>query len=358
MNDIQIRRGVAWICKKIEEFKLDLKGLTIYTEIGSGNYAFTPAICLLAGADYVEAVTGDFLALNIVEVVEVLRYCGFNVDIHTLAGIYAGEKFNIHYKKREENVKKADIITNLGYVRPIDKQMISWMKPTAVISLMYDTKELRPQDVDIQACKKKEILALGLNEEAPPIDMMRYGGFLATKLMFDCGLEVHKDEVLVVGKGRLSFNIWSFFRNNKTRVSFMINRGSSLKFPTLDAIIIADNEMKELLIGEGGWIKPSVLAKENPNIQIIHICGRIDEESIRAAGLSLYPEIPRPAGYMSFTGNYLGPKLTLEMIIGGLKVGEIMARNRMIYPSLRYAYLASLNNPLVMDIQGGYFDGR
>ena len=48
-------------------------------------------------------------------------------------------KIKIHTVKTLDIVSRADIVTNLGFVRPIDKRFISYMKSTAVVPLMFET---------------------------------------------------------------------------------------------------------------------------------------------------------------------------------------------------------------------------
>ena len=64
----------------IEENQLDLQGLTILTEMGSGAYVTTPLLAALAGADQVYALTQDSVygaAADIATVgAEFARFCG------------------------------------------------------------------------------------------------------------------------------------------------------------------------------------------------------------------------------------------------------------------------------------------
>ena len=72
-------------------------------------------------------------------------------------------------------VAQADIITNSGHVRPIDAEMIGWMKPTAVIPLMYEAWEFRDADLDLAACQRRGIVVAGTNERHPAISTCRGG---------------------------------------------------------------------------------------------------------------------------------------------------------------------------------------
>ena len=264
-------------------------------------------------------------------------------------------------------MQEADIVTNSGFVRPIDKKTISAMKETAVIPLMFETWEFRKEDVDLDFCKQKKILVLGTNEERPPMDMMRYSGFLINKLMFECGMGVHKDKILVLGSGRIGNNIARFMRSNKIDFRWISLDNNILKENKLylsriedvkselsdfDAVIIAENYHNVEIIGKEGLIKTEELSRKNPLIQIIHICGSVDFEDIKTHNLSIYPEYFMPFGHMTVSADYIGPKATIELNIAGLKVGEIMARNRLKY-DLITAYRESIKHPLVDDFREG-----
>ena len=295
--------------------------------------------------------------------VRAVIFCGTASITRTLNIQNIHDKIEVVDVKRREHLQEADIVTNSGFVRPIDQNTLSMMKTTAVISLMYETWEFREADIDLESCHSKGILVLGTVEECPPMDIMRYSGFLASKLLFECGMGVHKDNVLILGSGRLGNNLAHFMGVNGIDFSWIsldahvraenrqylseieeVKRGLS-KF---DAIIVGEHYHSIELIGENGIIKTDVLSEENPLVQIIHICGNINVDDIKKYGLYVYPEHVMPFGYMSTLVDYLGPKATIELNIAGLKVGEIMARNRLKYDLVK-AYKESIKHSLVDD---------
>jgi hypothetical protein len=305
VKGIHLKRCEKFIKSRIALFNLDLTDLTVYTELGTGNYAFT---CIIAAMANAKNITRTLNIQNIRDKIEV-------VDV-----------------KRREHLQEADIVTNSGFVRPIDQNTLSMMKPTAVIPLMYETWEIRKEDIDLDYCRSNDILVLGVNEECPPMDIMRYSGFLVSKLMFECGLGVHKDKILILGSGRLGNNLAHFMGVNGIDFSWISlddnvrdeNRQYLSKIEDVkrdlskfDAIVVGENYHNVELIGENGTIKTAELSEKSPLIQIIHICGN-------------------------------GPKATVELNTAGLKVGEIMARNRLKY-NLNRAYKESIKHPLVDD---------
>lgn len=365
MNDIQINRSQHFIEDQIRQFDLDLSDLTIFTELGSNNYAFIPIIAAMANATKVYAIAKTSKYGIYEDILD---------DFRSILTIFKLPKKNevieIVNEKKQKHLAQSDIITNSGFVRPINRSDISVMKSTAVIPLMYETWEFRKEDIDLDYCRDKGILVLGINEECPPIDIMRYSGFLVSKLLFECGFGVHMDKILVLGSGRIGNNIADFFRHNKIDFDWMCldtnirpNNMSFIKsindirknLGTYDAIIAAEIYHNIELIGKNGLISTSELSNKNPLVQIIHICGNIDLKDIKFYRLQIFPESIMPFGYMSATVNYLDPKATLQLLIGGLKVGEIMARNRLKYDFIT-AYKLSTAHPLVNDFNGGYIN--
>ena len=98
-------------------------------------------------------------------------------------------------EKTQDIVAQADIITNSGHVRPINTEMIGWMKPTAVIGLMYEAWEFRPEDVDLIACRLKDIQVAGVNERHPAVDVFSFLGIMAVKLLLDAGIAVYTSHI-------------------------------------------------------------------------------------------------------------------------------------------------------------------
>ena len=328
--------------KAIKNFDLRLDDLTIFTEGATGNYLYTPIASALAGAKHVYAITHDSIYGSAKSVKSLI------MDEAKKLGV--DDKISVIFEKDTVALSKSDIVTNTGFVRPIDKEMISNLKTTAVVPLMYESWEIRKDDIDIDECRRKGIMVFGTNEESPPLDMMRYSGFLVSKLLFESGLGVHMDKILILGSGRIGRNIANFMHNNEIDHTWGdIKSLQDIDLSNYDAIIIAEHYYDSEIIGENGVLKSEDIARINPLIQIIHICGNVDIQDIRKHCLSIHPSSVKPFGYMSVTADYIGPKATIELNVAGLKVGEIMARNRLAYDFLT-AYKKSLEHNLVMKL--------
>ncbi len=128
--------------------KLNLSDLIVFTEAASKNYVVTPIIAAMAGGK-VYAITIDSpygKAKDIGEFTYIFaEFCGVR------------NKIDVVFEKNRKFVEKANIVTNLGFVRPINKKFIEMMNDNTVISLMCEAWEYREGDIDLKECKLKNI---------------------------------------------------------------------------------------------------------------------------------------------------------------------------------------------------------
>lgn len=339
-----VHRAKRLILKALDKFKLNLKGLTVLTEAASGNYIFTPIIAALAGAEKVHAVTRDSRYASAEQVIRntllLANYCGIS------------DRLEIRISLSPEIIGQADIVTNLGFVRPINKEFISHMKETAVIPLMYETWEYREEDLDLAECWGRGIPVLGTNEGTEELETFGYIGYLAMKLAFELDIEVFKSKVVVVGGGYFGKSTVNAFTNAGAKVvNFRITEGDILhsekakdELSNCDLLVFVEHELRDLILGEGGQLTVSELLSINPGISIVHIAGGVDKEAIQKAQIPCRPVHLASSGYMSVTTGYLGPKPIIDLHTAGLKVGEVLARARLKKLSVTGSEKAALND--------------
>jgi hypothetical protein len=313
----------------IAAFHLDLSGLTILTEAASGAYVVTPIIAALAGAHRVVALTGESRYASTDVVIAQTR------ELASLVGVPAAVE--IHTKRSADLFACADIITNLGFLRPIDAAAVEAMKPTAVVPLMCEAWEFRPGDVDTIACQRKGILVLGTDEHHPAVDVFPYSGWLALKLLLEAGIEIHRNRILVVSHDRFGVVI----EENLRRAGVDACLVRSLKgcpctdLRTADALIICDYTREDYVIGPNGDMTASDLAAIAPAVRVVQFAGLIDVPGLQANGIFVYPGDSVPARRMARTLAALGPRPVVELHTAGLKIGEVAAhaRNSMADPA-------------------------
>lgn len=340
------RRPRRLIHEAISKFNLNLKGLVVLTEAASNNFVYTPLIAAIAGAKIVHAITKDS---RYAMADEVTRDTLFIAEQWGIA-----EQLEIHKAVEPDIIKAADIVTNSGFVRPIDSEFISYMKDTAVIPLMFETWEFREHDLDLRACRKRNISVLGTNENMSGLEIFKYIGNLALKLAFELNIEVFGSKVAVVGGGYFGDNVINAFLNAGADViSYRIDGGnnpiteeSKRRLSNCDLLVITEHESRDLILGKSGQISVNELLKVAPGISIVHIAGNVDQEAIRKAGIPCRPAIIAPPGYMSVSLDYLGPKPVIDLQTAGLKVGELLVRARLGGLKVQDAEKEALKNPI------------
>jgi hypothetical protein len=329
-----LERIDALLHRAVREQALDLSGLVVYTEAATGPYLYTPILAALAGASGVYAIAADSRYGTKEHVRDATREAArrWSVD----------DRIVVVFSKTRADVARSDIVTNSGFVRPIDRAMVDWMKPTAVVPLMWEPWEFRAADLDLTACRDRGIPVMGTNEGVRPHDLYPYGGFLAMKLLFELGLEGHKARVMLLGGGvGLGRSIHDHFSRVGIDVAWFSDTepesgpyaDASVYFEAhgadVDVLVVAEHARDQLLLGRGGVLDLDRIRSINPALAIGVISGRLDREALAASGLRFFPPAIAPFGTMSYQGFALGPRPVLELYAAGLKVGEAMARARL-----------------------------
>ena len=326
---MNIKRFEKLIPDAIDTYDLDLSGLTVFTEAASGNYVVTPLIAALAGSDRVFAITRDSRHGKAADI------RNFTLELAQRWGV--DHRIEVVSDKIPSVLSQVDIVTNLGFVRPIDKNMIAHLKPTAVLPLMWETWEFREADLDRAECRRVGIMVLGTNEREVGLDLFTYVGYLAVKLAFELEIEIYRSKVVVIGSSPFGEGSVKIFDKLEANVRYIdLSTGDSLETePTrammrdVDLVVLVEHHSPACLIGSEGQITVDELLALSPHLSIAHIAGNINREEIDSAAIPCLPQKSAAPGYMSVTTDYLGPKPVIALHTAGLKVGEEMARARL-----------------------------
>jgi hypothetical protein len=241
------------------------------------------------------------------------------------------ERIQVVTEKALEVVRQSDIVTNLGFVRPIDMTTVEMMKPTAVIPLMCETWELRSGDVDLSVCRSKGIAVLGTNEDYSRLKVFDFSGNLCLKMLFEMGIEVYKSKIAVISGDKFGVVIEKYLK----AVGGEIGRFENLKdekckefLENADALVIADYCSCELFIGNNGQMRAEELLALSPTISVVQFSGIVEVQELDRVGIPYFPEGKVGVMRMGMTLADLGPKPIIDLHTAGLKVGELMSRAR------------------------------
>lgn len=309
----------------IAALELDLRGLVVLTEAATGAYALTAGIAALAGADRVLTLSGDSAYGS-----AVAARAATDAAAAALCGP-SGPQALEHLSGREDpRVGDADIVTNLGFVRPVDAALTARLKPTAAVPLMWETWEFRPEDLDLAACRAAGLPVLGTDEAHPCVGTVRYIGLLALRLLLDLEVEVLRSRVCVIGFHDFGDAIEAALSAAGATVSRPAASTDAILAAVAgaDAVVLAEHRRRDTLLAHGGLVDPAALVAAAPGLAVAHVCGGADRDALVAAGVRCAPERFAPISYMSVRTDALGPRPLIDLHTAGLAVGAALARAR------------------------------
>ena len=354
------QRVLRLIRERIASYDLDLAGLTVLTEAATGYYRVTPVIAALAGAERVLALARDTRFGTVDQVREQTAYLTDQAGLHKqieLVASRAGAVFGA-----------ADLITNLGGVRPIDRWAVAHCKPAAVVSLMFGGNDWRPHEVDLAACWERGIAVAGVDEAA--IDLFRFTSQRLAWFLLELGLETVGCRYLFVGDGSVFAKVMAFLSRAGAEVlavtgeaddSIRASGGQKVArnlreapaweaLQTADALFTFDPLRERDFISSTGELTPEELAQLAPAISVVNYSGNVDRAGLQAVGINCFPRHDPGGGHSANTIGEILPAPVVELHTAGLKVGQIMARARSEGRSYLEAEQAAVGSGLGEDL--------
>jgi len=309
---------IALMRDAIRRCELDLPGATVLTEAASGAYSVTPVLAALGGAQRVFALARDSRFGTVEEVAR---------STNALAQMAkVTDRIEIVTKKRQDIVAEADIITNSGHVRPIDREMVGWMKPTAVITLMYEAWELREADIDLAACRERRIAVAGTDERHPAVEVFPFLGRVAERLLQDGGIAIHGRRIVLWCDNRFCAFLMEHLIKSGALVESVENLADSRESQVCDALLVAMTARPLPVVGNR---EAEIIANRYPRALVAQFWGDIDRGALARYGVPFWPPKAPPPGHQGIMLSSIGPEPVVRLQAGGLKVGEVMARVRM-----------------------------
>jgi hypothetical protein len=301
--------------RAITACELDLRGLVVLTEAATGDFALTAPLAALSGADRVLALGHDSRFGS----ADQARQACYSAA--TAWGV--ADNLEFLNDREDPRISSAHVVTNLGALRPLDRTMLARLGPHAALPLMWETWEFRPEDLDLEECRRLGIPVLGTDEGR--LGTFAHVGVSAVKLLFEAGVEVLGSRVAVVGRGGFCSAILTTLR--ALGAEALPVSDDRLNLPAgLDAVVVAEHHRRDTVLGPAAI---ESLARNSSGAPIAHICGAVDWKAAATLGVDHVPSTPAPAGYMSITANYAGPRALVDLHSAGLKVGAELARARM-----------------------------
>jgi hypothetical protein len=328
----------------IDKFKLNLKDYTVLTEAASGNYACTPLLAANAGAS-VYAYGKDSKYGKFTDVKRNLEKLAKKLKINNI--IYIN---NLN----EIDLSKIDILTNTGFLRPINQEIIDKLNKECVIPLMYEPWEFRKTDIDIDSCEEKGIKVYGTNETDTRLLTMNYIGYIVLHFLLKEKKTPFTANILLLGSAKFNDAIKNILSQLNFRVTNYITKefDKTIDINGYNIIVCTEFVSDDLLIGN----KNSLINKAaiNEKQLIIHIAGNVDIKGIKA---KIYPKNPAPSNYMSYTTDFIDPLAVVDLHCAGLKVAEGMQiANKKKLNKIEYKAFMENNYPALDFENNKYFN--
>ena len=316
----------------IKELQLNLSGKTVLTEAANGPYCVTPLIAGMAGA----RVFAYGRSTPYGSVDDVFHELEDKLDACAVTDCQLIDQL------APKVIRRSDIVTNSGHLRPLDKEKLQHTKAGAVISLMYEAWELRETDIDLTYCRKNKISVGGLNERHPAVGVFEYLGDMAAELIVRSGLSLRDEKIVLMSNNDFGPYIAKTLLAKGVKLGVLAALTHRERYP--DGVVWLSEEPGELTnksfrdaagivftaypfdqiwISEYGPYQVSYFKDNFPKATILRFAGDIDCTALDDAGVKYYPADVAP-GHMGILPSDVGFEPVIRLQAGGLRVGQSM----------------------------------
>jgi len=303
----------------ISELDLDLRGMRVATELGTGSFLASALLVTLAGGEAIavgrDGPYGSFEeASNALDLIQ--------------EEIPAPSKVLVTSDRGDPRLAGVDVVLNLGNLRPIDLALLDRVGKDAVVSYMCEAWEERPGDVDFGACETSGIPVYFTDENGWGLGLFNQCGLLALKLILEAGADVTSMNVAIVSSDAYGDVAKKAIEAHSGRTC-LVNPSAydGLLEHTWDVLLVADYASTQTLLG--GAIPMDALREIlKPGALIAQLCGQNDTDTLRREGYEVFPEWALPPKRMSFTLASLGDRPVARLHAAGLKVGWAACEGR------------------------------
>jgi hypothetical protein len=243
------------------------------------------------------------------------------LDLATAAGVE--DRIVVTTDSPHSVIARADVVTNSGHLRPIDRRLVACMKQTAVLPLMFEAWEIQAGrvDLDLDGLAWRGIAVAGTNERHPLVDVFSYLPTMAVKLLLDAGTAVRGTRIVV-----LCDNPFAPYLDSGLRAA-----GAMVRTAADATAVEADVEADIVLVALRPRGVPVIdaatavaLAARWPDAIIAQFWGDIDRATLGAVGMSYWPLDAPGTGHMAILPSDAGPEPVVRLQAGGLKVASVL----------------------------------
>jgi len=294
---------------------LDMSGMTVLTEAATGAYAVTPVLAAMAGAEHVYAFTRSGRHGTVSD--------AKRETLELAAPFGIADRIEILETVGPEVLHNVDIVTNSGHLRPLTAELIAQLRSDAVIALMFEAWEFRRDDLDIEACARRKIPVVGVNERDPAVDVFSFLGPLAVKQLHDCGLAVLGNRIGLLCDNDFLAPLHDGLTSMGATVK-TFNSVAAVHPGAWDAFVVALQPADTPRIGQAEAAHLAACAPSGA--VVVQFWGDIDRAVLAANGLAVWPTQSVGTGHMGVLLSEIGPEPIVRLQTGGLRAAEWVCR--------------------------------
>jgi hypothetical protein len=305
-SDMNLARLDRLCRRAVSAMALDLSGMRVLTEAATGAFAATAALAAYAGASEVVAVT------------RASRWGSADKAVSEVAALAqrlgALSKITFKTGAASDFAGGCDLVTNLGFVRPLDRALLQTLSPHAAVCLMWEPWEFRVGDIDMVATADFDIPVVATNEGHPEVGTFDYLGPTVGRLLLDAGIEISHSHIVLIGSDPFGAAVAGWL----TRAGAVIDRRVSkdwrlavLAESMIDAVVIVEHRHHLPIVSSRDAIALDILARSGT--PIVRLCGVIDSAEVRSRGVVLVPNIDVEPGVMTVTTAYAGCRPVVDL---------------------------------------------
>jgi hypothetical protein len=296
----------------VERCALDLSGRTVLTEAASGAYVVTPVIAALSGARVV-AMTADSRYGSAAEVIAATTALADRLGV--------ADRITITTRRAAEHFAAADVITNSGHVRPIAGPAAAAIRPTAVLSLMFESWEARAGrlDLDLDGLRARGVLIAGTNERHPHVDVFSYLGSMAVVELADAGVSAYGGRIAVLCDNAFRDYLVDGLKTAGAEVDAAASV-DAFSIDSPDALLVARRPTGATVLSAADL---RLIGRRWPACVVVQFWGDVDRAR---CPVPVWPPVAPPAGHMGVLPSRLGPEPIVRLQTGGLKVAQVLLK--------------------------------
>ncbi|WP_292179727.1 hypothetical protein [Mesorhizobium sp.] len=313
--EIDLAGVLAIVRKQIALLDLDLSGLTVVVGATTGYQAVTATVAALANASRVVALTRiSSRHPNLAAIADATLAFAKHAKV--------SERIEVTNRIDSRRWQDVDLVTYCLQVGPISRSLIELLPSHAVVSLMAEPWELRPDVVDFDACDEAGIKVAAPNLSHPAIDLLPEFARLCCILLDEAGVDQRTARIAIVCDTPCAPPLEHRLRESGARVG-VFSHPVLLTDDAWDVIVVAmrPSDKPPMDINSLGRI-----ARNSRQALLVQFSGGIDRSAASYFGLRVWPPKRPTRGQLALPLDVLGPGPLVRRLTGGLKAGEAAYR--------------------------------